>query len=64
MVEGFHFAVFEALCLHTVAAVVVGDIAAAVAVGVAGPFPVEIVGATEMRRASGGSRCLQIEVWR
>jgi hypothetical protein len=65
MAERCHSAVFEVLCLHSVVAVA-GDIAAAgvvVAAGVAGPIPVEIVGAKVMLRANGGSRCLQIEAW-
>lgn len=64
MVEGHRLKVSEVRYLHTVAvAVVVGDIAAVVAVGVAEPFPVETVGVRETRRASGGSHCSQIEVW-
>jgi len=62
MAEERRFAVSEVLCLHSVAAVVVGDIA--VAVGVAGPFPVEIAGVREKQQASDGSRCSRIEVWR
>ena len=66
MAERCHSAVFEVLCLHSVVAVA-GDIAAAgvvvVAAGVAGPIPVEIVGAKVMLRANGGSHCLQIEAW-
>jgi hypothetical protein len=61
MVEGRHLLVFEVLYLRTVVVAVHGIVAAAAAVvGVAGPVPVGIDGAKEMRRSSGGFRCLQI----
>lgn len=63
LVVRHHFAVSVVPGIHIVVAVV-GDIAAAaVVVGVAGPFPVEIVCAKEMQRASGGFHCLQTEAW-